>query len=130
MKLLHVNTTFTRKMTSFMTSPYSIRDDVTQPVIIVENFDIFLGEKSTSSVIRVTFFHFVQVRLPFNSQTDSGRGDTIISKFLTGGCVIHCIDLFSRNGFFCCTWNPPHLLLCFKCFSVKALRFQLYNTQL
>ncbi|WZZ17718.1 hypothetical protein YC2023_110807 [Brassica napus] len=70
-------------MTSFMTSPYSIRDDVTQPVIIVENFDIFLGEKSTSSVIRVTFFHFVQVRLPFNSQTDSGRGDTIISKFLT-----------------------------------------------
>lgn len=41
LKVLHVYTVITRKMTFFMTSPYIIRDDVTRPVIIVENLIIF-----------------------------------------------------------------------------------------
>ena len=71
---------------------------------------IFLGEKAPHPWFEKLFFILYRFVCPSIVKQIREEETPLFLSFLTGGCLIHCIDLFSRNGFFCCTWNPPHLL--------------------
>lgn len=70
----------------------------------------FGGEKAPHPWFEKLFFILYRFVCPSIVKQIREEETPLFLSFLTGGCLIHCIDLFSRNGFFCCTWNPPHLL--------------------